>query len=1311
MAPPSTSNKAPDHLQMPIPEPLESQSGLRQADAWPKWSRRFDRYRIASGLSEKANTEQVSTFLYSMGESADDILATLSIDETTISYEDIKKKFDEYFGIRKNTIVERARFNRRTQKVGEPVDAFIQDLFKLAEDCDYGNIKDELIRDRIIVGVLDDSLSDRLQIKPDLKLEDAVRAARQNEARSETKEVVRGDHASSSHPVNQVNKSHYKKSKTAKQHKPRQNPPPQPQATRIKCKWCGYDKHARNVCPAREATCTQCHKKGHYQAVCRGKTINQLEYDEHNAPIHVQPYPGDFLGEITAFIGETRANKSSTHWIETIQVNGKATQFKLDTGAHVSILSDRTPWLEKKMIVQTSDKLYGPGRTVLNLAGVIPSVKLQCNGNEIFETLFVLRDQDVSLLSADACVKLGLVVRNTSNINEITKPDFRQEFPSLFTGLGKLETPYHITLKEDAVPLSLTTPRLVPQPLLPKVEAEIKKMVETGVISPITEPTTWCNPLVPVLKPNGNVRICVDLQVLNKAVKREIHPMATVQDSLAQLADAKVMSKLDANSGFWQIPLDDESKLLTTFITPFGRYYFNRLPFGITSAPEVFQRTMSQILSGLSGVVCHMDDVLIHGKSQEEHDHRVRMVLQRLSKAGITLNEKCEFGKDEMKFLGHIISRDGIQADPNKVKAIKNLDPPRNITELQRFQGMTNQLAKFLPNLSTLNKPLRDLLKKDNAWSWGDAQEKAFNEIKDKLTSTPVLAHYDTRKETIIAADASKYGLGAVLMQIQENGERKPVHYASRSLTETEQRYAVIEKEALAATWACEQFSQYVLGLHFQLETDHNPLVVLFGDKDLSSMPVRIQRFKLRLMRYSFTIRHVPGKYQNTADTLSRAPVQAPTQSDVHFVNEVESFSDMMIMMLPASAKRLEEFIAAQKSDIILNKIREYCEDKWPKYEPEDKTLTPFWQSKEHLSITNDILLYNDRIVVPRQLQQDVLKSIHEGHQGITKCRARARMSVWWPGLSKQIAQLVESCNICKKYQREVKEPLKSSEFPDGPWEKIAMDLFSNRSITYIVVIDYYSRWIECRKLTDTSSAAVINVLKSIFATHGNPLTVVSDNGPQFASALFSEFAKSRNFNHCTSSPRHPSGNGEAERAVATMKSLLNKNADPYLALAAYRTTPLANGLSPSQLLMGRQLRTSLPMTTEKYLPGVDAEQLQLARRREEEMRTNREDTFNRQHRTKPLSSLCEGDEVWIRDMDREGTISRSVHDRSYVVNTPAGELRRNRSALVACGQPSEATPPLPQASPLPPPTPPRDSNVSRYGRALKKTQRLIEEP
>jgi hypothetical protein len=281
----------------------------------------------------------------------------------------------------------------------------------------------------------------------------------------------------------------------------------------------------------------------------------------------------------------------------------------------------------------------------------------------------------------------------------------------VFSGLGNLGDEYQIKLKEGAVPYALFTPRNVPIPLREKVREELTRMEAMGVISPIQKPTTWCAGMVVAPKRSGAVQICVDLKPLNESVIREPHPIPKVDETLAQVSGAKIFSKLDAISGFWQIPLAKESRKLTTFITPFGRYCFNKLPFGISSAPKLFQRRINLILDGLVGILCHMDDVLVCGTNQTEHDARLRAVMKRLEATGVTLNsDKCKFRRDQVKFLGHLIDREGIRVDPEKTAAILQMAAPTIVTELRRFLGIVNQLGKFSARISELSQPLRELL-------------------------------------------------------------------------------------------------------------------------------------------------------------------------------------------------------------------------------------------------------------------------------------------------------------------------------------------------------------------------------------------------------------------------------------------------------------------------------------------------------------------------------------------------------------------------------------------------------------------------
>ena len=765
---------------------------FRTPDDWPRWIRRFEQFRTASGLSESSAARQVSMLLYSVGEEAEAVLTSTGIteDERKV-YATVLAKFDGYFKVRRNVIFERARFNRRNQEEGETAGKYITELYTLAENCNYGDLRDEMIRDRLVVGIRDTALSQQLQLDAELTLDKAKMKIRQREAVGEQQKLLTMNPTSSD--LEDINT--------------RRRPPPrnkwqrgkQPQTRNDRnstptkqCKRCGKrPQHPREQCPAKDAECYRCKGKGHYGAQCLTKQKQVAEVEEVD---------GAFLGELGS---DQRA------WLTTVNLNGHKTLFKLDTGAEVTAISEDTYQILKRPKMSTSHKkLYGPSQQSLNCIGQF-SGKFSYKSKTVTQNVFVVCGLKNNLLGLPAITTLELAAR-LDETGTRSSEDYRKDFPSLFRGLGNFGDPYEIHLKTGAVPHCIYTPRHVPLPLREKVKQELDQMEATGVIKKIDTPTPWCAGMVVVPKKEGKIRICVDLKPLNESVLREIHPLPKVEDTLAQLSGARVFSKLDANSGFWQFPLAEKSQQLTTFITPFGRYHFTKMPFGISSAPEHFQKRMSAILSGLEGVLCLMDDILVFGTDEGEHHRRLTRVLRRIHSAGVTLNPaKCEFQKKKLKFLGHLIDEHGIRADPDKVSAIVNMQPPTNVPEMRRFMGMVNQLGKFSPVLAELTQPLRQLLSKHTAWLWGPDQDRAFSAVKEELTKPTILALYNPKAPTIVSADASSYGLGAVLLQ-QQGTQWKPIAYTSRSMSETETRYAQIEKEALATTWACERFSTYI---------------------------------------------------------------------------------------------------------------------------------------------------------------------------------------------------------------------------------------------------------------------------------------------------------------------------------------------------------------------------------------------------------------------------------------------------------------------------------------------------------------------
>ncbi|KAL5506839.1 hypothetical protein EMCRGX_G008586 [Ephydatia muelleri] len=1194
------------NIRLEPPEPFD----FKTPDEWEKWRRRFEQFRVASGLSGESGERQVCTLLYCLGEEAENVLSSMNATvEERGSYVAVLKKFNDFFKVRKNIIFERARFNRRAQRDGESVEQYISDLYSLAENCEYGAMKDEMIRDRLVVGLLDCALSERLQLDPELTLEKAKRAARQKEAVKEQQQSLRSDlKVPGTTDVDVVGQQRREQVR-------------------------GPNTHSTVNLP----------NIGRTSAHCRSKEVLALS---------VPGFEEDVQSADPVFLG-TLGNKGTSTWTVDVASHGKLLRFKIDTGAEVTAISETTyESLGKTQLLRKCAKtLYGPSAEPLHILGVL-QMELKYSGRVCHQPVYVIKGLKGNLLGLPAIQSLQLLSRINS-IDDYSTNIYRQ-FPNLFRGLGIYDDPYHIKLKPNATPHCVYTARNIPIPYFEKVKLELTKMESSGVISQVDVPTEWCAAMVAVPKKTGSPRICVDLRPLNECVLREVHPLPKVDVTLASLSGAQVFSKLDANSGFWQIPLSEESRLLTTFITPFGRYCFNKLPFGIASAPEHFQKVMNKVLSGLDGIVCQMDDTLVFGKSQEEHDKRLLTTLSRIQSAGLTLNkEKCLFSKRTITFLGHVIDSSGVSPDPEKIAAIKDMPPPKNISDLRRFMGMVTQLGKFTPNLAELSQPLRELLSTKRCWCWGPDQVESFTNIKTELTKPAVLAFYNPANETKVSADASSHGLGAVLLQMEANAW-KPVAFASRSMSSTEVRYAQIEKEALATTWACERFRDYLVGKRFCIETDHKPLVPLLSSTHLDNLPPRVLRFRLRLMRFDYSIVHVPGKLLYTADTLSRAPTTLPDADSNALQDEVEGFVSNVTKCLPATEGKLQTYRVFQASDPECVQIMKYCRFGWPEKHCISDGTKPYWVHRGLLTIQDGLLLFGSRIVVPRACRRETLDKIHSGHLGIQRCKLRVQQSVWWPGVSKEIESLVKHCRICARTTTTHKEPMIVSQPPDYPWQKVGSDLFEFKGHSYIVLVDYFSRFLEA---------------------YG--------------------------FVHMTSSPHYPQSNGEAERAVQTAKRLLGRSEDPFLAVLSYNATPMPwCNLSPSELLMGRKLRSTIPQTTTVLIPGWPY--LKEFKVKNRCLKEKQKIYYDQRHQTRSKTPLEDGTEVWVsKDGDKiPGTVTAPASTpRSYLVQTPAGQLRRNRSHLTEIpsledaeeasteDQPSEPdeTEPVPQAPPRSP--------------------------
>ena len=345
------------------------------------------------------------------------------------------------------------------------------------------------------------------------------------------------------------------------------------------------------------------------------------------------------------------------------------------------------------------------------------------------------------------------------------------------------------------------------------MEQELEKLQHMGIISPV-QFSQWAAPIVPVLKQNGEVRICGDYKVtVNQACTVDSYPLPRVDELLANLAGGQYFSKLDLSQAYLQLPLDESSKEYLTVNTHKGLYRYNRLPFGVSSAPSIFQRTIENLLQGIKGVSVYIDDILLTGSTLHEHLQILDAVLQKLRNSGLRLNrKKCFFLRHQIEYLGHVIDKDGIRPTTEKVRAIQEARTPQNFSELRSFFGIINYYHQFLPNLSTTLAPLYRLLQKDVKWTWEQEQEEAFKAAKEALQDDLLLVHYDETKPLILACDASQYGLGAVLSHTMEDGTERPVAYASRTLTPAEKNYSQLEREGLAIIFGIKKFHNYLYG-------------------------------------------------------------------------------------------------------------------------------------------------------------------------------------------------------------------------------------------------------------------------------------------------------------------------------------------------------------------------------------------------------------------------------------------------------------------------------------------------------------------
>ena len=707
----------------------------------------------------------------------------------------------------------------------------------------------------------------------------------------------------------------------------------------------------------------------------------------------------------------------------------------------------------------------------------------------------------------------------------------------------------------------------------------LDELVSKGTISPVSS-SRWASAIVPVLKSDGSVRICGDFRIAIKGIVTDKYPIPRSDELFASIAGGKFFTKLDMAAAYNQLELDEESKDITTINTPKGLFHFNRLCFGISSAPGIFQRAMDTLLKNVPGVLCFLDDILISGETKVIHDQRVKQVLTILQDAGLTLNaKKCQWGVSEISYLGFRVDKDGIHPSTDKISAIRRAPAPKDVTELQAFLGLLNFYRKFIRNASSLLEPLNKLLRKDTPWVWGTAQENSFQSAKKILTSDSVLMHFDPTYPIVVTADSSSYGIMAVL-SLKVDGQERPVCYVSRTLNSAERNYCQTEKEALALVYAVKKFHFYLYGHDFTAITDHKPLLGLFSlDKQISVQASgRIQRWSLILQGYKFQLVHKSGKMIGNADALSRLPfdcgdiaVPVPTE----WVHLVEFLADT-----PITAKIISD---ETKKCPVLSKISKFLLEGWANSLDKSDEIQGFATRKAELCLQEGCILWGNRIVIPVSLRKRVLAELHVSHPGMTRMKELARSYLWYPNIDKSIEQFVENCESCQERRTSPKTaPLHPWEWPQNAWHRLHVDHagpFLNKY--FLIVVDSYSKWPEIVIVNSMNSQTTISHLRSVFARFGIPPMLVSDNGPAYTSEEFRTFTERNGIRHIRVAPYHPSSNGLAENMVKSMKRSLahskgggvQKDLDNFL--MRYRITPHSTtGKAPVELLLKRKIRS-----------------------------------------------------------------------------------------------------------------------------------------
>ena len=820
----------------------------------------------------------------------------------------------------------------------------------------------------------------------------------------------------------------------------------------------------------------------------------------------------------------------------SLTLNGFPATMELDTGASYSVMGEsifRSIMGDSVTIEDCSDiSLRTYMGEVLPLVGKV-TVSVAYKSQVVSLPLLIVKGEGAALFGRNWLehIRLDWSAIHSLSSNSDGLHNLLQKHQQLFRDeLGTLQGVEAVIHVPPHAQPRFYKARPIPYAMKDKVEDELQRLQAAGVISPV-EFSDWAAPIVPVVKSDGNIRICGDYSVTVNAVsKLDNYPLPSVDDLFTAMSGGVIFSKLDLKHAYQQLRLSEESKKFTTINTTRGLFQYERLPFGISSAPAIFQRIMESLLNGIPGVAVYIDDVLVTGKNEDDHLQKLDCVMERLKAAGVTLKRsKCIFLTPSVEYLGHVIDKEGLHPSPEKIRAIQDAPAPQNLSELKSFLGLINYYSKFMSNLASLLHPLYKLLQKEAKWEWTGEQISAFNDAKQLLQSSSVLIHFDPSKEIILTCDASSYGLGAVLAHKMEDNSERPIAFTSRTLAPAEKKYSQVEKEGLAIVYAVRKFHQYLYGHHFTIFSDHQPLKYLFSEsRQVPAMASsRIQRWALTLGTYEYTIQYRPGTTIANTDALSRLPLEdQPADKDIPMPGDV----NFLVQQLSVSIVTASQIASWTEKDVIMSRVHHFILHGWPDRCP-DSSFQPFYTRRDELSTVDGCILWGAKVVVPTAGRQIVLQQLHDTHPGINRMKSLARSYVWWPGLDADIQSTVQKCDVCQSNKgNPPKAPLHPWEWPSRPWSRLHIDHAGPfHGKLFLIVVDAYSKWIDVQIVPSTSVEATIAALRPIFSTFGLPQQLVSDNGTGFTSAQFQEFLSQNGVKQILTSPYHPSSNGLAE--------------------------------------------------------------------------------------------------------------------------------------------------------------------------------------